>query len=265
MTGRGQSDIGSIPASAGEPFSFQYGYALPEVYPRECGGTWFSARRVALRGCELRSIPASAGEPRRRWFLTPLYGLSPRVRGNPHGHVGARGSCSPGLSPRVRGNPRTNVAAIAQVGTGLSPRVRGNQGLPRIRHSTALCGLSPRVRGNPVYRRCERSELRGLSPRVRGNHMALMQRSKAKVYPRECGGTPWSFGYRLQVYPRECGGTLIAMPVMERLGLSPRVRGNHGPPLLRLGLSPRVRGNRMDGLSGGRNAGSIPASAGEPG
>ena len=51
-----------------------------------------------------------------------------------------------------------------------------------------------------------------------------------------------------RVYPRACGGTAACSSVHPIiLGLSPRVRGNHGQPTLRLG-----------------DHGSIPARAGEP-
>ena len=69
----------------------------------------------------------------------------------------------------------------------------------------------------------------GLSPRVRGNPL-LIQPLSLPVYPRECGGTS----------PAGTVGNVI-------VGLSPRVRGNRGPPA----------GHRAV-------AGSVPASAGEP-
>ena len=50
------------------------------------------------------------------------------------------------------------------------------------------------------------------------------------------------------VYPRVCGGTEAAFaPIFRSMGLSPRVRGNQGPP------DPHRMGS-----------GSIPACAGEP-
>ena len=73
----------SIPACAGEPASPSTTWTRPRVYPRVCGGTvsihWVSTRPTGLsprvRGnlsldgrvdVELGSIPACAGEPRRR-------------------------------------------------------------------------------------------------------------------------------------------------------------------------------------------------------
>ena len=152
----------------------------------------------------------------------------------------------------------------------------------------------------------------GLSPRVRGN------RRPCRRAPLAAGSIPASAGEpgarrdgrrRARVYPRECGGTSASMVGMAPPpGLSPRVRGNQSmaaramslhrsipasagepPSLLRTlaasgvyprecggtrqlgrapglgpGLSPRVRGNRGRHLCAGRRAGSIPASAGEP-
>ena len=53
------AEIGSIPACAGEPRAFDVPCSGAEVYPRVCGGTYH--RPVARR---------------------PIWGLSPRVRGN---------------------------------------------------------------------------------------------------------------------------------------------------------------------------------------
>ena len=76
----GVVEVGSIPASAGEPDVLIGREQLQEVYPRECGGTvGFSATWNTDRGLSPRvrgnrwiqrhlehrprSIPASAGEP----------------------------------------------------------------------------------------------------------------------------------------------------------------------------------------------------------
>ena len=112
---------GSIPASAGEPWGVYRQSFHEAVYPRECGGTIDTPTGITypdglsprVRGnpnlCRYvsinhRSIPASAGEPAsiretgQEWGVYPrecggtainnakdgvLYGLSPRVRGNP--------------------------------------------------------------------------------------------------------------------------------------------------------------------------------------
>ena len=113
--------LGSIPASAGEPSTPLTTTPPPWVYPRECGGTeaqlagmvasaGLSPRVRGNRGAASRhgrqrgSIPASAGEPPRRWPITRPRGVYPRECGGTVLTV----PCSiraKGLSPRVRGNP----------------------------------------------------------------------------------------------------------------------------------------------------------------
>ncbi len=91
----------------------------------------------------------------------------------------------------------------------------------------------------------------GLSPRVRGNHPRVhVDKERVRSIPA-CAGEPLASAQimiSLRVYPRVCGGTrLYRGRLVEREGLSPRVRGN--PPLSPLSpLGP----------------GSIPACAGEP-
>ena len=152
----------------------------------------------------------------------------------------------------------------------------------------------------------------GLSPRVRGNHLGIVREAKKVGSIPASAGEPTSRcrrRSRTRVYPRECGGTPQAYePGQYDAGLSPRVRGNRvrrtggrqkggsipasageprtrnggadrirvyprecGGTLARLrvrvrvgGLSPRVRGNQMRRGEGRRHGGSIPASAGEP-
>ena len=119
-----QGQTGSIPACAGEPNAGHMFSPLYEVYPRVCGGTGLPMKNLRVssglsprvRGnldkavdahLDTGSIPACAGEPRRRarwnrklwvyprvcggtqvvaWLEDQLLGLSPRVRGNPTAH-----------------------------------------------------------------------------------------------------------------------------------------------------------------------------------
>ena len=91
----------------------------------------------------------------------------------------------------------------------------------------------------------------GLSPRVRGNQTELAVNVVCRGSIPACAGEPP--GRRRDwlspgVYPRVCGGTrLTARTRPSRLGLSPRVRGNHTVPHY-----------------GRTNRRSIPACAGEP-
>ena len=123
MRGNLMLELGSIPASAGEPPSIDPTTARCGVYPRECGGT----TQGVWRG----------------YFIQ---GLSPRVRGNPVGSAPRQymlGSipASAGepieyihcftpykVYPRECGGTTCSNASIARL-TGLSPRVRGNPGV----------------------------------------------------------------------------------------------------------------------------------------
>ena len=92
---------------------------------------------------------------------------------------------------------------------------------------------------------------RGLSPRVRGNRSpGAPRRARGRSIPASAGepGPRRRSGGRGWVYPRECGGTAA------RASISRTMRG----------LSPRVRGNRGGDVAAAAEAGSIPASAGEP-
>ena len=208
----------SIPACAGEPGSAATAFVLLRVYPRVCGGTqWTTA--IASR----------------------INGLSPRVRGNPSLTIGAfRTPIKPeGLSPRVRGNSRM-IGQCSLTILGLSPRVRGNPISQPMTHGLFVHIRSiPACAGEPILSRiC---------------HGAKPFRS---VYPRVCGGTPSTAqthaGHSGSI--PACAGEPPSMlpprPLNEpRLGLSPRVRGNHCRPV----EVPLYQARR-----------SIPACAGEP-
>ena len=111
----------SIPACAGEPASCTRWRGAKRVYPRVCGGTLrglendFRAvglsprvrgnRPVPLRRPgAVRSIPACAGEPRAERLERTLDEVYPRVCGGTS-TVSTIQRGLWGLSPRVRGNP----------------------------------------------------------------------------------------------------------------------------------------------------------------
>ena len=114
-------NYGSIPACAGEPSAFFAGDGHPQVYPRVCGGTQSTVGR-----------------------MTPLRGLSPRVRGN-------RDALS-GLPRLAR-----SIPACAGEPPGMYLGAYPGKVYPRVCGGTYLdwaddcirIGLSPRVRGNP--------------------------------------------------------------------------------------------------------------------
>ena len=253
----------SIPACAGEPRRARWWWPTSGVYPRVCGGT----PRV------------SKAERRAK-------GLSPRVRGNPDLEIdplirprsipACAGEPDGGQAvehddqvyPRVCGGTRQRLKSVTGDG-GLSPRVRGNhhqaEFLPGDPGSIPACAGEPsdgRENGVPlrVYPRVCGGTMRsidafavesGLSPRVRGNRRPEAQGGGADGSIPACAGEPSARRHRrrmLRVYPRVCGGTERAASTAEA----------------RVGLSPRVRGNHRVAHDGSGQLGSIPACAGEP-
>ena len=221
--GKQSENVGSIPACAGEPTGSADTGRNTKVYPRVCGGTLL--------------IPACAGE---------LWGLSPRVRGNPYflpAELPQQGSIPACAGEPAAVYPATSAARVY-------PRVCGGTWPARF-CSAMPKGLSPRVRGNPGIG----GEFPGISGSIPACAGEPVKEANAMnmsgVYPRVCGGT----GSR----PKRC---------CAPAGLSPRVRGNRagtGWAGRRVdGLSPRVRGNPAAAGDSISSAGSIPACAGEP-
>ena len=162
-----------------------------------------------------------------RYGLNPneIMGLSPRVRGNRHlaPHVRAR----QGSIPACAGEPRCDDSPDG--GSEVYPRVCG--GTPGCASRTA--------------------EREGLSPRVRGNRPPASARAPRRRSIPACAGEPLFDGAGAaypRVYPRVCGGT--------------EARTNERRS--RVGLSPRVRGNHRASLASPADERSIPACAGEP-
>ena len=192
------------------------------------------------------SIPACAGEPRRRRVLAGPARVYPRV-------CGGTASCRrpfrtrPGLSPRVRGNPVHRNGR--EVVGGSIPACAGE---PPVRPGTASRStVYPRVCGGTTRTGAWAGRVVGLSPRVRGNPTPPARRAIRPGSIPACAGEPAmspALHAASRVYPRVCGGTGGAsFQDMEARGLSPRVRGNHPVSV-------------VDPATGG----SIPACAGEP-
>ncbi len=158
---RSSNTSGSIPAGAGEPGPLRPWGGPPAVYPRGCGGTY------------------SIGD-----LDTQLYGLSPRVRGNPApgaGMVGHRGSI-----PAGAGEPGPRDSASAP--TTVYPRGCGGTTAPgpcRTPHA----GLSPRVRGNPPRPAGAVVGTRSIPAGAGEPSMRAGMVVPTRVYPRGCGGT----------------------------------------------------------------------------
>ena len=132
------------------------------------------------------------------------YGLSPRVRGNPtRGRSLANGY---GSIPARAGEPP--LTAFCASRKGVYPRACGGT-VPGVAGAVTGRGLSPRVRGNREHRRAAH-ERRGSIPARAGEPQAIPAGQRLpEVYPRACGGT---------------GSNRIR--IWQRVGLSPRVRGN---------------------------------------
>ena len=193
-----------------------------------------------------RSIPACAGEPRRRLRRQISSGVYPRVCGGTS-YWPVPLSAVAGLSPRVRGNPKTTPRRV--VGIGSIPACAGEPGNGLMRFDAGK--VYPRVCGGTTLPSCATQSRRGLSPRVRGNRSQPERPPVGVGSIPACAGEPpfkMRWGINIQVYPRVCGGTTgLAALDRWRRGLSPRVRGN--PPAE----------SRPPGVFR-----SIPACAGEP-
>ena len=254
----------SIPACAGEPGQ-AWGVTIHvPVYPRVCGGTnralciamtlaGLSPRvrgnlRPVLRFCRaLRSIPACAGEPPPPDSQPRHERVYPRVCGGTDA-TGLRALQVQGLSPRVRGNLLVWVAGSLVWGS-----IPACAGEPRARSECNLRSrVYPRVCGGTANAMRDAIDFRGLSPRVRGNRAERRGPGPPSWSIPACAGEPETVremsAYQW-VYPRVCGGTFLHNAKWRvRIGLSPRVRGNHHPCALSIW-----------------SCGSIPACAGEPG
>ena len=212
----------SIPACAGEP-QHQHGRQQYDgVYPRVCGGTAGHRRPPAERpGLSPRvrgnptwyafrrrdggSIPACAGEPRRRRDGQPGTRVYPRVCGGTTG-ICAKGVIVPGLSPRVRGN--RVLYAFRRRDGGSIPACAGEPGPSGVRRPR--CKVYPRVCGGTPHPAAGTRTRLGLSPRVRGNPADPAGAGRIGRSIPACAGEP-RLGIPGQrstgVYPRVCGGT----------------------------------------------------------
>ena len=154
----------SIPACAGEPRILQSDVSSLTVYPRVCGGTCHLQRQADL-----------------------FVGLSPRVRGNRHR------TATP--QPHAR-----SIPACAGEPAAAPSRVRGPRVYPRVCGGTGRAGsnddhdggLSPRVRGNPPYQDAPKQLPRSIPACAGEPDVKLSVVPLLKVYPRVCGGTPFS-------------------------------------------------------------------------
>ena len=255
---------GSIPACAGNP-----GPATPvgrreRVHPRVCGEPLATASATPaaygpsprVRGTpvlqteptiERRSIPACAGNPRRRTSTTATSSVHPRVCGEPPLYV-PDASLALGPSPRVRGTRRRRVEHA--VDEGSIPACAGN---PSGRSGSGRSSrVHPRVCGEPGRRGRPIREREGPSPRVRGTPGRRRRARACGGSIPACAGNPATRSTPCRVrrvHPRVCGEPHgVTVHGFRSSGPSPRVRGT-------LSAQRGIRARR----------GSIPACAGNPG
>ena len=254
---------GSIPASAGNPIRFARRRPPRPVHPRERGESGQAARTAPLptgpspraRGIPprnrrartfLRSIPASAGNPRASRSSILSRRVHPRERGEST-YWWRRAAPRWGPSPRARGIPPDGETPALQLGS--IPASAGNP--PAAGAVPIVYGVHPRERGESCGRRAQASLKQGPSPRARGIPLARARLVEHQRSIPASAGNPWRTSRRPsapRVHPRERGESLPGQPG--------RVRA-HGP-------SPRARGIRAAIGAQSAPPRSIPASAGNP-
>ena len=193
------------------------------------------------------------------------YGPSPRGRGRRH--RGRSPDMRPWVHPRVGGGDWSNKQIAAYMG-GPSPRGRGRRGerrrcgvgagsIPAWAGETSICRgriirtwVHPRVGGGDAYSPSAGWLNWGPSPRGRGRlrfHRRISVRRGS--IPAWAGETRSSrrAGTVSRVHPRVGGGD----------------KNDSAYSTTFSGPSPRGRGRRVGARADGRNAGSIPAWAGE--
>ena len=188
-----------------------------------CGGTTARLNRVTLAGGLsprvrgnpptiskrlgfFRSIPACAGEPNNSPDCSDTVRVYPRVCGGTSSKIHAISPVG-GLSPRVRGNPCPALVSSQSIGS-----------IPACAGEPAPCPghprphwVYPRVCGGTDVQCWAQNEDNGLSPRVRGNQPDPASSGSRGGSIPACAGEP-SAGptqaVNKRVYPRVCGGTL---------------------------------------------------------
>ena len=192
-------------------------------------------------------IPARAGEPRGMSIRFPDSRAYPRAGGGTvAGEVVAR--LRVGLSPRGRGNLRVSIGCNTL--DGPIPARAGEPQLPRVRMPKLKA--YPRAGGGTATLPPRPRDARGLSPRGRGNLM-----------------TGRHFFIHQRPIPARAGEPTTCTTCRTTSGAYPRAGGGTAPMECRaasfMGLSPRGRGNHILERARCRQAGPIPARAGEPG
>ena len=159
----------------------------------------------AVRGADLRLIPAHAGKTNRDSILGPKVAAHPRSRGENHG-------LSPGKSARLGSSPLTRGKRVASSGfggeVGLIPAHAGKTA--GVRRADQGDGAHPRSRGENRATGYRCADRRGSSPLTRGK---LMGRQSVIVSVR--------------LIPAHAGKTPPGRPCRRRPSAHPRSRGEN--------------------------------------
>ena len=256
------SELGIIPAYAGNTMKLIEMLAVSRDHPRVCGEharlktgvRWMRGSSPRMRGTRQRShhatqysriIPAYAGNTSRQCGFVGIPRDHPRVCGE-HLRFSTRAHIRRGSSPRMRGTltPSCWLTSIS----GDHPRVCGEHGL------VDAC----RVHGL------------GSSPRMRGTHdNGDMVHAVPGIIPAYAGNT-CTVHHRLRArgdHPRVCGEhTFVLSCQRSTVGSSPRMRGTlFTTPLARssTGIIPAYAGNTMDKPAGLQQQRDHPRVCGE--
>ena len=240
---RGVDGGRSIPALTGKPANTALRSSEVKVYPRAYGETWrgdTNTWRTAGLSPRLRGNRQAGDEAGGQKGSIPALTGKPTRRRPPRGQ-------KKGLSPRLRGN-RLHLARGVDGGRSI-PALTGKPHVERI--PVPLVRVYPRAYGETKFLTHFWQAAIGLSPRLRGNH------EDHERAHRRCGSIPALTGkpqeYKavtllVRVYPRAYGET----------------RARRGVVYWRMGLSPRLRGNHRRAYCDRYGHGSIPALTGKP-
>ena len=244
---RQTTGIGPIPAHAGEPRFRSCRRSSRRAYPRACGGASCSCSGSALGsglsprmrgslhhggrvGDERGPIPAHAGEPACLVKMPCEAWAYPRACGGA-GRMSTTERRLKGLSPRMRGSPHGSGFRLILKGP-----IPAHAGEPTLRRKySSPARAYPRACGGAADHPQSGSSARGLSPRMRGSRSSLTARASSPgPIPAHAGEPclpPWPLRH-CAAYPRACGGAydLLRDRILS-VGLSPRMRGSL-PPFL---------------------------------
>ena len=219
----------------------------------------------AVRGADLRLIPAHAGKTNRDSILGPKVAAHPRSRGENHG-------LSPGKSARLGSSPLTRGKRVASSGfggeVGLIPAHAGKTA--DVRRADQGDGAHPRSRGENAILLGVPFTTAGSSPLTRGKPSSRCAAPlTVGLIPAHAGKTPQTHpgGRCSQAHPRSRGEnfTCLATTVVSS-GSSPLTRGKpdqHGVVSPTVGLIPAHAGKTRAKTSSTSPSRAHPRSRGE--